>query len=329
MARTHRHAPARRRKGGNVPEGRRGPVHPPSGVTFGAVGPLEQTLPHFLGIGALKAATTYLDALFRQHPDLCLPSALKEVQFFNRYFDRGVDWYAGLFLACEGRRRGEISPQYLFDPASPGRIAGLLPDVRLVVSLRDPVQRAYSQYKHWVEERGYRKPFEDFLQEHPHTVERGEYFRLTSRYLALFPREQLHFVVAEDLLADPRPVLDDVFRFLDVDPGKARPIAEPPQNVSAVPRFHRAYVGTKRVTRLLYRVGGARVVGTAKRLGAERLFRGTDGKATGFQPLHSSTAASLVDHYSADVADLSRLLRRDMARFWWGNGHAQPPEDLT
>lgn len=279
---------------------------------------MEQPLPDFLGIGALKAATTYLDALLRRHPELCLPAALKEVQFFNRYFNRGVDWYSALFRACGARRPGEVSPQYLFDPECPARIARVLPDVKLLVSVRDPVQRAYSQYKHWVEERGYLKPFEDFLEEHPQAVERGEYFRSTSRYLDLFPRERMHFVVAEELVTDPAPVLTDVFDFLGVGPGPVPATVEGPRNVSTIPRFHGAYVRTKQVTRLLYRVGGARVVDTAKRLGAEQLFR-AGGKA-GFSPLDPETAARLAEHYADDVSSLSRLLDRDLSRYWWDGG---------
>ena len=290
------------------------------------VGVLEQPLPDFLGIGALKAATTYLDALLRRHPDLCLPSALKEVQFFNRYYGRGVDWYAGLFVGCGRRRRGEVSPQYLFDPDCPARISALLPDVQLLVSIRDPVQRVYSQYKHWVEERGYHKPFEDFLEEHPQAVERGEYFRWTSRYLDFFPLERVHFVVAEELVAEPVPVVKEVYRFLGVDPERVPSTIERPKNVSTIPRFHRVYVETKRVTRLLYRVGGARVVDAAKRLGAERVFR-TEADSNGFLPLTPATAVRLIEHYADDVARLSALLGRDMGRYWWGDGGGDGDRD--
>ncbi len=277
---------------------------------------LSLALPDFLGIGALKAATTYLDALLRAHPQLCLPSGLKEVQFFNRYYDRGPEWYAGLFAGCEGGRRGEVSPQYLSDERCPARIATLLPDVKLLVSIRDPVERAYSQYKHWVEERGYPEPFETFLADHPGTLARGEYFRSICRYLDHFPFENLHVVVAEELVTRPGPVLGPVFTFLGVDPEAAPPAVARAQNVSAVPRFHRLYVATKRVTRWLYGRGGARVVDTAKRLGVPRLFHdGSPRRA--FPPLTPATTERLRDHYASDVAGLSALLGRDLSACWW------------
>ncbi len=273
-------------------------------------------LPDFLGIGALKAATTYLDALLRAHPQLCLPPGLKEVQFFNRYYDRGIEWYAGLFSSCDGRRRGEISPQYLFDESCPARIASVLPDVQLLVSIRDPVQRAYSQYKHWVEERGYREPFETFLADHPSALARGEYFRLVCRYLDYFPFEHIHVLLAEELVSRPAPVLADIFRFLDVDPDVAPVPAQRAQNVSTVPRFHRLYVGTKRLTRWLYDRGGARLVDAGKNLGLPRLFEPRTARRT-FQPLTAETVERLRDHYAADVAGLSHMLGRDLAGYWW------------
>ncbi|HWC10645.1 MAG TPA: sulfotransferase, partial [Acidimicrobiales bacterium] len=276
-------------------------------------------LPDFLGIGALKAATTYLDVLLRGHPDLCLPDHVKEVQFFNRHYDRGAEWYAGLFSCPDGRLRGEISPQYLTDERCAPRIAALLPDVRLLVSIRDPVQRAYSQYKHWVEERGYREPFETFLADHPAALSRGEYFRSLSRYLDHFPMERLHVVLAEELVGRPGPVLAGIFTFLGIDPAAAPAPAARPQNVSTVPRFHRLYVGTKRLTRWLYERGGAGVVDAAKRLGAPRLFQGGTARRS-FHPLTPATAERLREHYAADVAGRSAIVGRDLAGYWWPGG---------
>ena len=275
------------------------------------------SLPDFLGVGALKAATTYLDVLLRGHPQLCLPANVKEVQFFTRYYDRGPEWYASLFTRCEGRRRGEISPQYLSDEQCPGRIAALLPEVKLLVSVRDPVQRAYSQYKHWVEERGYRQPFETYLAEHPSALTRGEYFRWICRYTDHFPLDRIHVLLAEELFGGPERVLHDLFGFLDVDPSLAPAPVARPQNVSTVPRFHRLYVGTKRLTRWLYGRGGAPVIDAAKTLGVPRLFE-PRRPGTSFHPLAPETVERLRDHYAGDVAGLSGLLGRDLAGYWWG-----------
>ena len=105
-------------------------------------------LPDFLGIGTQKGGTTSLQALLEQHPGAYLPPA-KELHYFSLHADRGPGWYAEQFAPAGPQQRcGEITPYYLFHPQAPARIQALLPEVRLIVLLRDPVERALSQYFH-------------------------------------------------------------------------------------------------------------------------------------------------------------------------------------
>src|SRR5438552_2688078 len=110
----------------------------------------------FVGIGALKAGTTYLDALLRTHPNICMPTVLKEVQFFTSHYHRGASWYASQFDCRDDMVRGEISPRYLIDPAVPQRMTTLIPNAKLILSVREPIERTYSQYKHSIRETRYR-----------------------------------------------------------------------------------------------------------------------------------------------------------------------------
>ena len=105
-------------------------------------------LPDFLGIGTQKGGTTFLHALLAQHPQVGLASP-KEVHFFTLHYQRGADWYAGHFndqgreLCC-----GEVTPYYLYHPCAAQRIQQLIPAVKLIVLLRDPVHRTLSHYFH-------------------------------------------------------------------------------------------------------------------------------------------------------------------------------------
>ncbi|MDQ1364434.1 MAG: hypothetical protein QOJ52_3471 [Acidimicrobiaceae bacterium] len=273
------------------------------------------SLPDFLGIGALKAGTTYLDAMLRSHPDVCLPGRIKEVEFFTRHFDRGPGWYQEQFRGCVGQVRGEVSPQYLFDARAAGRIHGLIPDAKLIVSVRDPVQRAYSQYKHWVQETAYRQSFDQFLVDHPGAVERGRYFSSLRPYLDLFPRDQLLVIVFEDLVAQPLPTMQRVYRFAGVTDDHEPATAEQALYVSASPRFHQGYVAVKRVTRWCRGSGFDVVVTAAKGAGLGRVFR-TNSDAPAFDPMPASTARRLASVYADDVAALSTLVDRDLAQLW-------------
>ena len=101
-------------------------------------------LPDFLGVGVQKGGTTTLQKLLEQHPGAFLPAA-KELHYFSLHYARGESWYRQQFAAASpGQRNGEITPYYLFHPEASKRIQSLLPQVRLVVLLRDPVQRTLS-----------------------------------------------------------------------------------------------------------------------------------------------------------------------------------------
>jgi hypothetical protein len=105
-------------------------------------------LPHFIVIGAQKSGTTSLHEWLLHHPDVFL-AAIKETHYFTTYFDQPVRWYANHYAqARAGQLRGDITPYYAFHPYVPERIATLLPTVRLVYLVRDPVKRAISHYFH-------------------------------------------------------------------------------------------------------------------------------------------------------------------------------------
>ena len=105
-------------------------------------------LPDFLGIGTQKGGTTYLHGLLQEHPQVFLAHP-KELHYFSLHHGRHVGWYADHFAdASTGQRCGEVTPYYLFHPLAAERIHAAIPNVKLVVLLRDPVERALSQYFH-------------------------------------------------------------------------------------------------------------------------------------------------------------------------------------
>jgi Sulfotransferase domain len=208
-----------------------------------------RALPDFVIIGAAKAGTTSLYGWLCEHPCV-LPAAQKEVHYFDYNHDRGEDWYRSHFpreralaagAAADGRRlvTGEASPPYLSHAWAPQRLADLLPQAKLLVTLRDPVDRAYSQFQ--MSRREGEEPFESFADAvaaeeerlapeqarclaDPHYnswpigcwsyLMRGRYAEQLARWFELFPREQFHVVTLEDIAADPQRVLDGVHDFL-------------------------------------------------------------------------------------------------------------------
>jgi hypothetical protein len=201
-------------------------------------------LPDFLVLGAQKAGTTALYAYLRRHPQITGPS-WKEVSYFDRHYARGEGWYRGNFpnlARTRGKLVGEASPSYLFHPLAPERVRTLVPGVRLVALVRNPVDRALSHYHHEVALGRERLSFEEALDAEEerlrgeeerlrsdpryfsrewwsHTYQaRGRYAEQLERWLAVFPREQLLIVPSEDLGADPEAAHGTVLDFLGASP---------------------------------------------------------------------------------------------------------------
>ncbi len=102
----------------------------------------------FIGIGAAKAASTWIFTCLNEHPEICSDSR-KETNFFSRYYNykKGIKYYYSLFSHCsEDKIKGEFSPTYISSPQAPYLIYKHFPEVKLIACLRNPVDRAYSEY---------------------------------------------------------------------------------------------------------------------------------------------------------------------------------------
>ncbi len=185
--------------------------------------------PTFLLVGAQKSGTTTLTSDLGAHPDIAM--APRELHYFDRNLERGIEWYVAQFAGGGATAIGESTPEYLFLPEVPPRIIEALPGVRLLVILRDPVARAYSHYWH-NRARGHEAlGFEEALEAEADRLAvessterarwsyaaRGLYAEQLRRMFAVIERPMVHVLLFDDLLADPASTLSSVYRFLHVD----------------------------------------------------------------------------------------------------------------
>ncbi|HEV2776907.1 MAG TPA: sulfotransferase [Solirubrobacteraceae bacterium] len=187
--------------------------------------PRDETprLPDFLIIGAAKAGTTSLHYYLSQHPQVSMSSP-KETNFFTRddYVD-ALDWYMSCFPGEPGVR-GEASPHYSNFPHHrdvPERIAALMPDVKLIYLVRDPIERAESHYFHKYFNRTESRSIDDAFAQvdcgHVY-ITSSKYGMQLERYLEYFPMSQIMMVDNRDLKHARESTMRSVFSFLDVDP---------------------------------------------------------------------------------------------------------------
>lgn len=180
-------------------------------------------LPHFVIIGAMKAGTSTLYAWLTEHAG-APPCAQKEPAFFalDDVWRRGVDWYQGQFAPGPAPYRGgEASTVYSqpdYAEIAAARMRDVVPDVRLVYVVREPLARLRSHYRHDVLTARERNPFSDAIRSNPQIVGASCYASRLAPYLAAFPRDQILVVVFEELFGDSDRAWLDVLEHLGLPP---------------------------------------------------------------------------------------------------------------
>lgn len=275
------------------------------------------TGPTFVGIGAQKCASSWLHRLAASHPDVGV-SQDKELDFFSYRFDHGYQWYEDRFVHCRSRQvRGETSPSYFCDPRVPERLFRYRPAARIVVSLRDPVDRALSNHRHEVRAGHVHGDlsFAKGLENNPMYIEQSRYGTHLGRWLACFPSEQVLVILLDDVVQDPEAVARRLFRFLGVSEAHRSPLLAERANVSHAHR-HR---GLARLKDGLYAWAEAGAPGqvlwqTARLLGVRAVYRRVNIRPSEavIPPPKPETLARLREHLAPEVLELSRLIGRPL-----------------
>lgn len=186
-------------------------------------------LPTFLIAGAMRCGTTSLNAYLREHPEISVGQP-KEVHFFDQNYERGIDWYLQHFPDADGSRAvGEATPAYLYFPEVAERIATTLPEVKILLLLRDPVDRAHSHFWHNRSVGREELDFAEAIASEPERLERnreyrarysyldrGRYGRQLENMLRYIPGERILVQTFDEITSDPTAVYRRTCRFLGV-----------------------------------------------------------------------------------------------------------------
>jgi Sulfotransferase family len=285
-------------------------------------------LPSFLVIGAARSATTSLHHVLRAHAEVFVPER-KEPNFFAyeglpANADPGVatsitrlEDYARLFEGVTDEKAiGEVSPAYLVNPRSCERIHSLIPEAKLIAVLRNPVERAYSDYLMRVREG--LEPLQDFgraLSEeearyrlrHPggYYIRTGFYARQLKPYFRRFGADRVQVHLFEDLVGNPGETLASTFRFLGVDPDfrSGRLLRT---NIAGMPR-------NRSVAALFWlRMRFGRLASAVLPLETKRRIKTLMEKGLDRPPLLPEHRKQLVEVYRDDIRELEKLLGRPL-----------------
>jgi len=276
----------------------------------------DRRLPDFVAVGPQRTGTTWLHRVLTGH--VGLPST-KETDFFSRHFDHGLDWYLGYFSDCPpDRPMGEIDPNYFGIPRAYERIAATIPACRILVSLRDPAERAWSSYRTMRRDAWTRAAFEE-------TVARNDVIRESSRYAfhlanlqRLFGTDRVLVLFYDDLEANPQGYLDSVCDFVDVPRFSIAGTPAATERVNTVthaPRSRRIARNARNARDWMLKHRWHRTHAVLENLG---VWRRAFGGGEEFGEMDPVTEKRMREHFRPEVEGLERLIGRDLSRWKYG-----------
>ncbi len=291
----------------------------------------------FIGIGVTKSGTSWLTHMLGQHPDICV-SELKEVCYFNREMNlsakyhykkrqgpfinkdhtKPLTWYQKHFQHCKkGQIVGEYSPVYFYDKRAPLAIKETFPRVKLIVALRNPIDRAYSEY--WMLRSSFRiedRSFEEALQEKDVVyVEKGMYYKHLKVYLSLFDKNQIKVIFYDDIKKRPEAVIKDLYRFLEVDDSFIPLNIRDKANYAKASRIRVGVVMMNSIVKILVRVKMAFLVRFLRRLKINKLLLKIISTKLEYPPMRPETRAYLGDIFYNDIKNLETELGIDLSHW--------------
>lgn len=294
--------------------------------------------PNFLIVGAAKSGTTSLYSYLRQHQDIFMPLR-KEPHYFvddtglgeeEAYLDLFSDW-------TTEKMAGEASTGYLYAPESPERIYKFLPAMKIIIILRNPVDMAFSLWRHQrrAPRRGEHLSFEKALEVEKDRMadpeatlpkgvwpplyfylHRGRYREQVERYLKIFPRDQIFLCLFEELQSDPSGLTRGIYRFLDVDSSFVPDIRV--HNIGLEVRFRRFQDLLLSLQTSVGRWGNVPKA-LAKPLFSACFFL----NAKPVDRMAPSTRAMLLRQYREDIVGLQELIHKDLSAWFAAGGNAE------
>lgn len=270
--------------------------------------------PDIIILGAAKAGTTSVYAYLKQHPDIFVPS-LKELNFFT---DPSGDFskYLDNFRGGENKITVEVSSDYLYSgPETAKRIKKYLPNVKLAAILRDPVERAYSDYCMDIRYGKALSSFPEALRGEIKTryINQGLYFKQLMRYLAVFREDQIKIFLYEDLCSDPVGFMQDMFNYIGVSNSFFVPDVSIRWQKGAIPknRLWEALLSQKNIIRFIIANILRVFMSLESRQKIRKILRNVNLRKK--IPLDINTRKELLEYYKEDIVNLQKVIKRDLS----------------
>jgi len=174
-------------------------------------------LPNFILAGVEKSGTTWLYHCLLDHPDIYLPPYRSEVHFFDRNYRKGLDFYKKFYRSYKGQKAiGDMTPSYMYKEKIAELISFHMPNAKIMFSLRNPVDRCYSDYLHLYRNTKLDLSFNEMIRNKAF-LNKSFYYAKVKKYFDCFPKEKILVILFENLTKKPALELKKIYQFLEVD----------------------------------------------------------------------------------------------------------------
>ncbi len=277
-------------------------------------------LPNFLIIGAAKSATTWLTYCLGRHPDIYVYN--EEIFYFSRYYSKGLEWYERHFRAVKNELFiGEHSNDYLPNQDALVRIKKLIPDVKLLVSLRNPTERAYSAYCMHFEKGRLTDNIDAYLDPEGiqdlngiNVLRTGLYAIYLKRYFNHFDQSQIKLLIYDDLLKSPQSYIKTACDFLGVGYKQILADYDRRENIRRTKNFPAflkpllSYIAKLRIVPIVVKKLSANTYGM-------KINEIMQTQQISYPPLTDELKNKLIEYYTPDIFDLEQLIGRDLSNW--------------
>ncbi|MBI1305690.1 MAG: hypothetical protein GC181_03640 [Bacteroidetes bacterium] len=274
--------------------------------------------PDFICIGAPRTGTTWLFENLSTHPDIFIPGQ-KAINFFNVHFDNGFEWYCNHFAKTDKKICGELSPLYFGSETVLQRIHELCPDSKIIISVRDPLDRLESQVSLINSLRNHELSMQERVDENPSIMEMGLYFKNVTTAQKYFPKENIFILNFNQIADEPEVVYSEVLKFLglpDYTPQKLN--SKIGYNIK--PKYPFVEMMRVRIAKLLIKWNLGKIIHAVKRSGLTDKIRSMNNstpqkKITDTEPVKNPEKFQFASYYKDDLAQFEKEFNIQVSRY--------------
>lgn len=262
-----------------------------------------------IGIGGLRCATTWISQCLREHPEICM-APTKELHYFSHRYDRGIDWYLSNFKNCKnGSIQGEFSTSYLYFDGAAKRINNYYPGAKIIVSIRNPIERLISHYKYFVRYNyvNIDLPISDAIKSKHVLLEYGLYYKYLKPFYELFGNENVLVWVTESIRENPQKFVQELYSKVGVSSNFVPSVMTKYVSKGIIPRISCFESFRARLFCYLIDHGRSDVINFLKYSRIPELYRRLNNRSKKEPLLTKDLRFTLNSYYSEDIGKLREL----------------------